>query len=103
MKQSYFKAVKEMLDISLTEPSMMGIVSSLMAIAVIQASRLVAGLAWSEDIDRITGYEREDYRQLVDCLISIHKFQADDEVVIIDEGYVSTSINVSHTTSSLPQ
>lgn len=79
---------------------MMGVVSSLMAVSVLQASRFVTGLPWSRDLDSLTGYSREDYLQLVDCLVSLHKLQQDDDVVIIDEGYVSTSINASVNTTT---
>ena len=114
MKQTFFKVVKEvlimfaliivnsssqMLDISITESSMINIVSSVLASAVLQASRAVTGLPWSPDIDSITGHGKQDYQQLVDWLISIHKFQADDEVVVIDEGYLSASINISHSSN----
>ena len=79
---------------------MMGIMSSLMAVSVLQASRLVTGLPWSRDIDSLTGYCREDYCHLVECLVSLHKLQQDDDVVIIDEGYISTSINASVNTTT---
>ena len=61
-----------MLDISLIEESMMQTVSSLMALSVLQASRLVIGLTWSQDLDKLTGYKREEAQYLTDCLLSLH-------------------------------
>eukprot|EP00088_Acartia_fossae_P026717 TRINITY_DN27519_c0_g1_i2.p1 TRINITY_DN27519_c0_g1~~TRINITY_DN27519_c0_g1_i2.p1 ORF type:complete len:106 (+),score=20.60 TRINITY_DN27519_c0_g1_i2:3-320(+) len=90
------------MDICITEDSMIQTMSSLMAVAVLQASRVVIGLSWSHILDNITGYRREDCQYLTDCLLSLHKLQTEEEVMIIDEGYISSncSINNSHNNTS---
>ena len=71
---------------------------SLMAVAVLQASRCVLGLRWSEELDLVTGWAREVTQYPTDCLVSLHKLQQEDEVIVIDEGYISSnwSINTSN-------
>ena len=87
-----------MLDISLTEESMMQTMSSLMALSVLQASRLVIGLTWSLELDLMTGYQREEAQYLTDCLLSLYKLQSEEEVVIIDEGYISRDCSINNST-----
>ena len=73
---------------------------SLMAVAVLQASRCVLGLAWCEELDLVTGWGREVTQYPTDCLVSLHKLQQEDDVIIIDEGY-NISNNWSINTSSV--
>jgi len=98
MKLDFLKTIKEMLDISLTEESMMQTMSSLMALSVLQASRLVIGLTWSLELDLMTGYQREEAQYLTDCLLSLYKLQSEEEVVIIDEGYISRDCSINNST-----
>ena len=89
-----------MLDISLIEESMMQTVSSLMALSVLQASRLVIGLTWSQDLDKLTGYKRGEAQYLTDCLLSLYKLQSEEEIVIIDEGYISSNCSINNSTTA---
>jgi len=100
LKMEFLKTVKEMLDICLVEESFIKYLSSMMAVAVIQASRLVCGLSWSSRIFNITGYTREKIQTLTDCLLSLYNFQGEDEVVIMDEGYVSSNYSVNNSIST---
>jgi len=100
LKMEFLKTVKEMLDICLVEESFMKYLSSTMAVTVIQASRLVCGLSWSSRIFNITGYTREKIQALTDCLLSLYKLQGEDEVVIMDEGYVSSNYSVNNSLST---
>jgi len=101
MKMDFLKTIKEMLDISLIEESMMQTVSSLMALSVLQASRLVIGLTWSQDLDKLTGYKREEAQYLTDCLLSLYKLQSEtEEIVIIDEGYISSNCSINNSTTA---
>ena len=97
-----------MLDISLLEESMMQTPATVMAVCVLQASRIVTGLPWSRDLvstvlsssvlnvkNQELVVSSDNTRYLTDCLVSLHKLQ-EDEVVIIDEGY--SSINSSSCT-----
>ena len=86
-----------MLDIYLQEESMIQNLPSQMAVAVLQASRSVMGLTWSEELDLVTGWGREVTQYPTDCLVSLHKLQQEEDVIIIDEGYVSSnwSFNIS--------
>ena len=70
---------------------------SLMAVAVLQASRCVLRLAWCEELDLVTGWGREVTQYPTDCLVSLHKLEQEDDVIVIDEGYISNngSINTS--------
>ena len=74
---------------------------SLMAVAVLQASRLVLGLSWCEDLDLVSGWGREVTQYPTDCLLSLHKLQQEEDVIVIDEGYISSnfSINTSNVTA----
>ena len=89
-----------MLDICLVEESFMQTVCSLTAVTVIQASRLVCGLPWSVRLDAITGYTRELLQTPTDCLLSLYKLQCEEEVIVIDEGYVSHNYSVNNSIST---
>ena len=89
----------QMLDIYLQEESMIQNLPSQMAVAVLQASRSVMGLTWSEELDLVTGWGREVTQYPTDCLVSLHKLQQEEDVIIIDEGYVSNNWSVN--TSSM--
>ena len=52
---------------------------SLMAVAVLQASRSVMGLTWSEELDLVTGWGREVTQYPTDCLVSLHKLQHEED------------------------
>ena len=89
-----------MLDICLVEESFMRTLSSMTAVTVVQASRLLCGLPWSERLDTMTGYSRETLQTPTDCLLSLHKLQVEDEVIIIDEGYISSNYSVNNSIST---
>ena len=90
----------QMLDICLVEESFMQSIPSMTAVTVVQASRLVCGLPWSERLDAMTGYSRESLQTPTDCLLSLHKLQVEDEVIIIDEGYISSNYSVNNSIST---
>jgi len=96
----FSKTIKELMDICLSEETMIQTLPSFMAIAILQASRSVIGLPWSDQLDIVTGYLRPDYAYLTDCLLSLHKLQNEEENHVQDEGYISTnsSLNVTSTT-----
>jgi len=96
----FSKTIKELMDICLSEETMIQTLPSFMAIAILQASRSVIGLPWSDQLDMVTGYLRPDYAYLTDCLLSLHKLQNEEENHVQDEGYISTnsSLNVTSTT-----
>jgi len=100
IKFGYSKTIKELMDICLSEETMIQTLPSYMAIAILQASRTVIGLPWSDQLDIVTGYLRPDYVYLADCLLSLHKLQNEEENHVHDEGYISTnsSLNVTNTT-----
>ena len=75
-------------------------IPSMTAVTVVQASRLVCGLPWSERLDAMTGYSRESLQTPTDCLLSLHKLQVEDEVIIIDEGYISSNYSVNNSIST---
>ena len=87
-----------MLDIYLQEESMIQNLPSLMAVAVLQASRCVTGLPWCEELDLVTGWGREVTQYPTDCLVSLHKLQQEEDVIVIDEGYVSNNWSVNTST-----
>jgi len=91
VKEELHTAVKEMLDTSLQEESMMLVVPSIMACSIVQASRLVCGLypCWPDQLESMTGYTREVLEQTTDSLVSLHKLQGEEVLVGVDEGYVS--------------
>jgi len=97
MKMAFLRAVKEILDIYLQEESMIQNLPSLMAVAVLQASRCVLGLAWCEELDLVTGWGRAVTQYPTDCLVSLHKLQQEDDVIIIDEGYISNNWSITST------
>lgn len=100
LKMELLRTVKEMLDICLVEESFMQTLSSMAAVTVVQASRLVCGLPWSDRLDAMTGYSRENIQTPTDCLLSLHKLQVEDEVIIIDEGYISSNYSVNNSIST---
>ena len=54
--------------------------------------------AEARKLDLVTGWGREVTQYPTDCLVSLHKLQQEDDVIIIDEGYNisnSWSINAS--------
>ena len=71
---------------------------SLMAVAVLQASRCVTGLLWSEELDLVTGWGREVTQYPTDCLVSLYKLQQEEDVIVSDEGYVSNNWSVNTST-----
>ena len=73
---------------------------SMTAVTVVQASRLVCGLPWSDRLEAMTGYSRENTETPMDCLLSLHKLQVEDEVIIIDEGYISSNYSVNNSIST---
>jgi len=99
LKMELLKTVKEMLDICLVEESFMQTVSSMTAVTCLQTSRLVCGLPWSSRLDNITGYTREKIQTPTDCLLSLYKLHCEDEVIVIDEGYVSHNYSVNNSIS----
>ena len=94
---SYRHLLFQILDIYLQEESMIQNLPSLMAVAVLQASRCVLGLAWCEELDLVTGWGREVTQYPTDCLVSLHKLQQEDDVIIIDEGYISNNWSITST------
>ena len=91
VKEELHLAVKEMLDTSLQEESMMLVVPSIMACSIIQASRMVCGLCpcWPVQLETMTGYTRDLLEQVTDSLVSLHKLQGEEALVGLDEGYIS--------------
>ena len=43
----------------------------------------------------MTGWGREVTQYPTDCLVSLHKLQQEEDVIIIDEGYVSNNWSVN--------
>jgi len=96
VKEDLHEVVKEMLDVSLKEESMMLVPASVMAGCVILASRLVCCLApsWPRQLLQLTGYTRDKLESVTDSLVTLHKLQG-EIIISVDEGYHS---NVSSPT-----
>ena len=62
---------------------------SLMAVAALKASRCVTGLSLCEELD--LGVRRELTQYPTDCLVSLHKLQKEEDVIMFNEGYVSSN------------
>eukprot|EP00092_Neocalanus_flemingeri_P030186 GFUD01032764.1.p1 GENE.GFUD01032764.1~~GFUD01032764.1.p1 ORF type:complete len:290 (-),score=82.95 GFUD01032764.1:120-935(-) len=90
-KEELHVAVKEMLDIGLQEETMMLVVPSLMASSILQASRLVCGMfpGWTDQLESMTGYTRDQLEQITDSLVSLHKLHGEEVLCPVDEGYHS--------------
>ena len=55
----------------------------------------------SQDLDKLTGYKREEAQYLTDCLLSLYKLQSEtEEIVIIDEGYISSNCSINNSTTA---
>ena len=50
------------------------------------------------ELDLMTGWGREVTQYPTDCLVSLHKLQQEEDVIIIDEGYVSNNWSVNTST-----
>ena len=90
VKEELHVVVKEMLDVSLKEESMMLVPASVMAGCVILASRLVCCLtpSWPHQLVLLTGYTRDQLESVTDSLVTLHKLQ-DEDMISVDEGYHS--------------
>jgi len=89
-KEGFFFIVKEMLDFCIQEESLMLVVPSILACAVLQASRIQCGLvpSWPTNVATVSGYSNEQIDSVTDSLVSLHKLHSDDENML-DEGYQS--------------
>ena len=91
VKEELHYTVKEMMDTGLQEESLMLVAPSLMACAVLQASRRACCLSpwWPEQMETLTGYTSDQLDIVTNSLVSLHKLLGEDTLTAADEGYQS--------------
>jgi len=91
VKEEMHMVVKEMMDIGMQEESMMLVPPSIMACAILQASRRVCCMnpCWPKELEALTGYNTGQLESVTESLVSLHKLLGEDELGVVDEGYHS--------------